>query len=80
MNDDILSRSGMDHILADVLDAYKESLSLHKKTRNTDTKQAARRITHSLELALRKLAPLGYHTEKRLQKLKAESPHNSDSQ
>ena len=59
----------MDEILLDALEALEQARRLHQNTPNPETKRQAKLILESLHSSLLKLAPLGIHSVKRLERL-----------
>ena len=61
----------IDEILLEVLDALEQTQKLHETTPNPETKRQAKRILTSLHSSLIQLAPLGIHSQGRLERLPA---------
>jgi|GEM_PF-5901321 len=59
----------MDEILLDALEALEQARRLHQNTPNPETKRQAKLILESLHSSLLKLAPLGVHSLRRLERL-----------
>ena len=61
--------SKMDEMLLDALEALEQARRLHESTPNPEIKRQAKRILDSLHSSLHKLAPLGIHSVKRLERV-----------
>ena len=59
----------IDEILLDALEALEQARRLHQNTANPETKRQAKLILDNLHSSLLKLAPLGVHSLKRLERL-----------
>lgn len=59
----------IDEMLQGALDALEQTRRLHEKTANPETKRMVKGILTSLHSSLIKLAPLGIHSVKRLERV-----------
>ena len=59
----------IDEILLEALDALEQTHKLHETTPNPETKRQTKRIITSLHSSLIQLAPLGIHSQGRLERL-----------
>lgn len=59
----------IDDMLLDALEALEQARRLHQTTPNPETKRHAKRIADNLHSSLAKLAPLGIHSAKRLDRV-----------
>ena len=64
-----IAASKMDEMLLDALEAFEQARRLHESTPNPETKRQAKRILDNLHSSLHKLAPLGIHSLKRLERM-----------
>lgn len=60
----------IDEMLLEALEALEQTHRLHQDTPNPETKRQTRRIIENLHSALFKLAPLGIHSAKRLERMR----------
>jgi hypothetical protein len=64
-----IAASKMDEMLLDALEALDQARRLHENTPNPETKRQTKRILENLHSSLHKLAPLGVHSVKRLERM-----------
>jgi molecular chaperone GrpE (heat shock protein) len=64
-----IAASQMDEMLLDALQALEQARRLHESTPNPEIKRQAKCILDSLHSSLHKLAPLGIHSVRRLERV-----------
>jgi hypothetical protein len=64
-----IAASKMDEMLLDALEAFEQARRLHENTPNPEIKRQAKRILDNLHSSLHKLAQLGNHSMKRLERM-----------
>jgi hypothetical protein len=64
-----IASARMDEMLLEAITALEHARALHETTPNPETKRQAKRILDSLHSSLLKLAPLGIHSVRRLERV-----------